>query len=340
MVHKIHDKGKNLTAIVGVLCIVIGLSRLFETDVILAAMALGMMLINLAPHRSRDTFGIIEKFSPPIYTLFFVFVGARLSITGMSTWMWVIAAVYVLGRSVGKILGSNLGARWAGATPVVRKYLGLCLFSQAGVAIGLSILASMRFADLTVAGVSLGNAVIMIVTATTFLVQMVGPSAVKYAVTQAGECGLNVTEEDLLQSYSVGDVMDASVPAFSAQTRVSDLFVRLPETKAMSFCVLDDRHRVIGIVTMEDLKQCLAEPSMAAWMVAFDLMQPAPDRLQSDTSLPDALRHMQETGLECLPVVTDGDPAVYIGLIERQAVMRKVNQEVWRRRRAAEAQTV
>jgi Kef-type K+ transport system membrane component KefB len=93
LVRKTHDKGKNLTSIVGILALVIGLSRLLETDVILAAMAFGMTLINLAPHRSRDTFGILEKFSPPIYTLFFVFVGARLSITGMSGWMWAIAGV-------------------------------------------------------------------------------------------------------------------------------------------------------------------------------------------------------------------------------------------------------
>ncbi|MBT3294627.1 MAG: sodium:proton exchanger [Verrucomicrobia bacterium] len=336
LVHKTHDKGKNLTSIIGVLSIVIGLSRWLEVDVILAAMALGMMLINLAPHRSRDTFGIIEKFSPPIYTLFFVFVGARLSFTGMSGWMWGIAVIYVVGRTIGKIMGANLGARWAGATVAVRKYLGLCLFSQAGVAIGLAILASMRFADITVGGVSLGNAIIMIVTATTFLVQIVGPPAVKLAVTRAGECGLNVTEEDLLQSYIIGDVMDASAPAFPAHTRVADLFCRIPDSKAMSFCVTDDKQRVVGIVTMEELKQCLAEPSMNDWMMAFDLMRPAPDQLQAGTSLPDALQHMQETGLECLPVVSAGDPATYIGLIERQAVMRKVTQEVWRRRKVAD----
>ncbi len=339
LVHKTHDKGKNLTAIIGVLSVVIGLSRWLGVDVILAAMSLGMVLINLAPHRSRDTFGIIESFSPPIYTLFFVFVGARLSITGMSGWMWAVAGVYVIGRTVGKMAGANLGARWAGATAAVRENLGLCLFSQAGVAIGLAILAGMRFADLTVGGVSLGNAIIMIVTATTFLVQVVGPPAVKFAVTRAGECGLNVTEEDLLQSYTVGDVMDSAAPAFPANTRVSDLFTRIPDTKAMSFCVTDDKQRVIGIVTMEELKQCLAEPSMTGWVMAFDLMRPAPDQLQADTSLPDALQHMRDTGLECLPVVASGDPAVYIGLIERQAVMRKVTQEVWRRRRAADIES-
>ena len=336
LVRKTHDKGKNLTSIVGVLALVIGLSHLLGTDVILAAMAFGMTLINLAPHRSHDTFGIIEKFSPPIYTLFFVFVGARLSIAGMSGWMWLIAGVYVVGRTLGKMAGANLGARWAGATESVRKYLGLCLFSQAGVAIGLSILASMRFADQTVGGVSLGNAIIMIVTATTFFVQVIGPPAVKYAITKAGERGLNVTEEDLLQSYKVSDVMDSTAPAFPAQARVTDMFRRIPDTDAMSFCVLDENRCVIGIVTMEELKQCLADPSMAGWVVAFDLMRPAPDKLLPDTSLPDALRHMRETGLECLPVVAAAEPGAYLGMIEMQAVTRKVTQEVLRRRRAAE----
>ncbi|NQU38965.1 MAG: cation:proton antiporter [Lentisphaerae bacterium] len=339
LIRKTHDKGKTLTSIIGILALVIGLSRLLETDLILAAMTFGMTLINLAPHRSRDTFGIIEKFSPPIYTLFFVFVGARLSISGMSGWMWTIAAVYVVGRTMGKLLGANLGARWAGATESVRKYLGLCLFSQAGVAIGLSILASMRFGDQSIGGVSLGNAIIMIVTATTFLVQVIGPPSVKYAVTKAGERGLNVTEEDLLESYTVSDVMDLKAPAFPAQARVSEVFRSIPDCDSMSFCVLDDAKAVIGIVTMDELKQCLADPSMAGWVVVFDLMRPAPDKLLPGDRLPDAMRHMQETGLSCLPVVTDDEAAAYVGMIEMQAVTRKVTQEVLRRRGIADGVT-
>ena len=130
--------------------------------------------------------------------------------------------------------------------------------------------------------------------------------------------------------------MDAQAPAFPAQARVADVFQSIPDCDALSFCVLDDARSVIGIVTMDELKQCLADPAMAGWVVVFDLMRPAPDKLLPAARLPDAMRHMQETGLECLPVVTDDDDATYVGMIEMQAVMRQVTQEVLRRRSVAD----
>jgi Kef-type K+ transport system membrane component KefB len=187
LMRRLTGPDKALTLIVGALALLLGVAIAVDVDVILAAMVLGMTLVNLAPHRSRETFGIMEQFSPPIYALFFVFVGARLTVTGMPGWMWVLAVTYVAGRTMGKMLGANLGARWGKAPESVRKYLGLCLFSQAGVAIGLSILAGIRFSETALGDQSLGSTIVLIVTATTFLVQIIGPPAVKIAVKKGGE---------------------------------------------------------------------------------------------------------------------------------------------------------
>ena len=70
------------------------------------------------------------------------------------------------------------------------------------LAMGLAILASDRF------GGSMGTAIITIVTATTFFVQVIGPPCVKLAVQRAGEVGLNVTEEDLLAAHTAADMAD------------------------------------------------------------------------------------------------------------------------------------
>ncbi len=337
LVRRIHDHGKHLTFIVGVLTLVLGLSMMLKLDVILAAMALGATLVNLAPNRSRETFEIAERFAQPIYVLFFVFVGARLAVHGLSGLMWGLAAAYVVGRSAGKFLGAYLGARWARASAPIRRYLGLCLFSQAGVAIGLAIMASLRFGEQQLGGVAMGDAIIMIVTATTFVVQLVGPTCVKLAVTKAGERGLNMTEKDLLHALKLDDVRDPDVPAFSTNTRVFDMMRRIADTDAMHYAVLDEKGRVIGRVALDSLKKCLADLEMGAWLLAADLMEPARESVQVDTPLAEAVQRLRDAGLEAVPVVS-GEDQHYEGMLELRTCEKYISREFLRLRQQSETE--
>ncbi len=323
-----HDKA--LTFTIGSLAIVIGLGIWLEVDLILAAMALGMVLANLAPRRSQESFQIVERFAPPIYVLFFVIVGARLDMGGMSAWMWTLGGVYVAGRTIGKMLGANLGARWAGSAESVRKYLGLCLFSQAGVAIGLAILASVHLPP------QIGNVVILTVTATTFLVQIIGPTSVKIAVRRAGEVGLNVTEEDLIAAYSVGDVMDGQAPTFPRHTTIARILPVVSQTDTTTYPVTDEDGRLAGLLTLDHLKASFAGEGMSQWLVAFDLMEPVPDRATESMPLKEAFTRMQEQGLEYLPVVRSENDPTLLGVLEARAVNRFLSREVLRRRQLAD----
>ena len=87
-------------------------------------------------------------------------------------------------------------ARWGGAQPTVRNNLGLGLLSQAGVAIGLALNSASRFGAYGDAGQALGALVINVVTATTFVVQIIGPVCVKLAISRAGEIGRATLEHD------------------------------------------------------------------------------------------------------------------------------------------------
>ncbi|HDY64976.1 MAG TPA: CBS domain-containing protein [Phycisphaerae bacterium] len=334
-----RDHDKALTFILGTLAVVIGMAMAAKVDIILAAMALGMALVNLVPHRSRESFQIVERFAPPIYVLFFVIVGARLSVGHMHGWMWMLGGVYVIGRTGGKLLGAFLGARWAKAGQVVRRYLGLCLFSQGGVAIGLAILASDSFPP------EIGNAVIMIVTATTFLVELIGPPCVKVAVDKAGEVGLNVTREDLIKSYTVADVMNRQATCFAEGDTFAKITRTLGETDAMTFPVVDAEHGLLGIITIQDLKQGLGRAHLADLLVAFDLMQPVIDTATETTPLSEAMTRMYEQNLEYLPVVAaDGgtapkggvkQPPRMVGLLERRGIDRMLSSEMIRRQKTA-----
>jgi hypothetical protein len=103
--------------------------------------------------------------------------------------MGLLGVVYVVLRSSGKFLGAWIGGTLGKAEPAVRDNLGLGLLSQAGVAIGLALASASRFAGYGEEGQALGSLVINVITATTFVVQIMGPVCVKLAISRAGEIG-------------------------------------------------------------------------------------------------------------------------------------------------------
>jgi Kef-type K+ transport system membrane component KefB len=327
---------RNITLSLGILSLVLGLAIWLELDAILTAMALGASLTNLLPGHGKPVFRAVERITPPVYALFFVLVGARLSVHGLSWWMWMIAIAYVGGRTIGKMSGAYLGGRWAGFPPAIRKYLGLCLFSQAGVAIGLSMLAAMRFHDVMINGVSLGNTIALVVTATTFLVQIVGPPCVKLAVEKVGEVGLNFDINDLLVAYTVGDAMEKP-RVFNSGDRIRDLLQSASISESSSFPILDREDNILGVVTLDSLKRCFADMAMNEWLLASDIMDEVTFSLKADTPLADALDKMKQRDLECVPVVKSEGDRNYLGMLEMRAVNRKINRELERRRKMAEA---
>jgi Kef-type K+ transport system membrane component KefB len=163
-----------------------GLAATFNLSLILANMALGMTLVNIAPFASRRAVQAMSGFTPPVYVLFFVLVGARLELLALPS-MGFVGLLYIAGRTAGKWGGAYLGGCVAGAELVIRRFLGMGLFSQAGVAIGLALSFYNELAPLGGDAAALGLKAISIITATTFVVQIAGPPFVKKAIFAAGE---------------------------------------------------------------------------------------------------------------------------------------------------------
>lgn len=180
---------------IGFVFLGVGLSEAFGFSLILTTMILGMVVVNRCPEHGRHIRYTIEQAGPVIYVLFFTLVGARFQV-GLLPSMGLLGVVYVLLRSGGKFFGAWLGGTVGGAEPVVRKNLGLGLLSQAGVAVGLALSSAKRFSVYGEEGQALGALIIGVITATTFVVQIVGPICVKFAISRAGEIGQATLEHD------------------------------------------------------------------------------------------------------------------------------------------------
>lgn len=173
----------------------VGLSEALGFSLILTTMIMGTVVVNRRPEHSRYIRHTIEQAGPVIYVLFFALVGARFQIKLLPA-MGLMGIAYVVLRTSGKFLGAWLGGAVGGAEPAVRNNLGLVLLSQAGVAIGLALASADRFGAYGQEGQRLGDLVINVITATTFIVQIVGPICVKLAIRRAGEVGQAVVEDD------------------------------------------------------------------------------------------------------------------------------------------------
>ena len=331
IMRKSSTQEQTLAVALGVLLLCIGLAVKFDMDVILVTMATGITVANRAPLRSKELLRHLKNFSTPIYVLFFVLVGARLGLGSMPSWLWWIIGVYVAGRSAGKMAGAWLGATVSHAEPVVRKYCGSSLFAQGGVAIGLSIMASQHLMTIQVAdGLSLGDTIIFGVTATTFIVQILGPPLVKLSARLAGEIGRDISEADIIDRLTVKDVMQGEFASVHPGASLREVFATF-STSDMPFIPVTDRDGTLaGTVSVDQLKESIDDQSCWDWLVASDIMVPPGEHLTTDQPLKKALAVMNQIHRDQLPVVSVTAPGTLLGIVDGKTVSRHVRQEMIR----------
>ena len=332
VVKLIKEYDKALTFTIASVLLVIGLSVALRLNSILAAMALGVTIANFPRiGKKRSTFELVEKFAPPIYVLFFVLAGAHLRLAEITGWMLAMVLAYLICRTAGKLLGSWFGAKMSGATDVVRKYLGLCLLSQAGVAIGLAIISSQIFPG------QIGHTIIMVVMTTTFVVEIAGPIFVKHGVKRAGEIGLNITEEDLMRTYNVADVMDKQLPIISGAASLAEITRIFGNTDSFYYPVVDDKKNLIGAITIDGIRNTLATSEANDWLVAFDIMGPVITKTTPEVPLGQAFEKIRKLDIEYLSVVAASDDDTFLGVLNYRAVRRRLSAEILERQRKADS---
>lgn len=329
LIHRLYNQEQILATAISLLLLCIWLAVLIDMDIILLTMAMGITLVNKAPRRSKKLLGLIKSFSTPLYVLFFVLVGARLSLGKMPSWLWAIIIVYVLGRSFGKFFGSVIGGKMSGAPVVVRKYAGLGLFAQGGVAIGLSIMASQHLQSIEVAdGLFLGDVIIFGVTATTFLVQLIGPPSVKLAVKLADEIGKDITPEDVIKNWKVKDILSKEIEPIPESTLLSRVIHSFSRTENMYHPVINEKNQVVGIITFNELRNIMLDPDSWNWLVAMDISSPVKEFVYENDPLEKAIRLFNQLGSEYLPVLSDPESREFSGNADNKHIQQRINQHI------------
>lgn len=328
VVKNLQEEYGILTFSVGLILLILGIANLLEMDILLSSMTAGIIVSNYIPRKSKEVSGLLGKITPPIYILFFTLFGAKLDIGHLTFPIVIIAAIYLAGRTLGKGLGANIGGRISKAPETVRKYLPFCLFSQAGVAIGLSIMVSHQFPG------NIGNTVAVVITTTTFIVQLIGPISTKWAVKKAEEIGLNITEDDIIRESKAKDLMDKNIPLIYENMNLKGILEIFSETDNLYYPVVNQTGKLEGVLTVDNIKNSLMTSNLEWFLLAFDLMEPAVATVGSQTEMTEVMEILNRKNLEYLPV-TSGDNKV-LGFIERRAMNRKISTMIIERQQKAE----
>lgn len=162
----------------GVVLLCGGVALWLEVSYLLAAMVLGAVVANLAHHHKRP-FHAIEGIEWPFMILFFVLAGASLRVESLAG-VGVLGLAYVILRTMGRFLGAWAGAALSGAGPLYRRWMGMALLPQAGVALGMALVATQRFPEL--------SAIILpVVVGATVVFEAIGPVLTRWALVRVGE---------------------------------------------------------------------------------------------------------------------------------------------------------
>ena len=183
LITNFEDKTKKVLTVVSTIVGATAISLYFHLSPLITSMAIGFAYRNY----SRKNLGIsnyLETLTIPLYAVFFILAGTEIKFSSIaSTGFLIIAAVYTITRVIGKIGGSSLAASMAGASDKIKKYVGLGLLPQSGVAIALAYSVQRQYS----ANPQVGLLVFNIILFTSVLTEVFGPLATKYALFKSGE---------------------------------------------------------------------------------------------------------------------------------------------------------
>lgn len=172
------SRANRLTLVICAVLLGTALADLLGLSSLLLCMMIGAMVANLYDDLDK-LLDVVDHWTPPLFLLFFVLSGADLDLSVLPQ-VGLMGVLYLVFRSMGKYLGARIGSSLVGFEPNVRKYLGVALLPQAGVAIGMTTIAAVELPQY-------GGQIRAVILCATLIYELIGPVLTKIVLTRAGE---------------------------------------------------------------------------------------------------------------------------------------------------------
>lgn len=172
-----RSQDSKLIIVVALLVGLAGLCGVLDISPLLCCMMFGATYRNFT--KDKEIFNQLSNFTPPIMATFFVVSGMNLNLSALTS-IGVIGVIYFLIRVVGKYAGAYLGSLITKRSKEEKRFLGLALMPNAGVAIGLAFLSQRMFPG------DMGNTLLTIILASSVMYELIGPVCAKASLYLSG----------------------------------------------------------------------------------------------------------------------------------------------------------
>lgn len=173
-----HSRANRLMICIAAVMLGVGIAQQFGLSHLLLCMSIGAVYVNLRDD-AIQTLEQSESWTPPLFMLFFVISGADLNVAVLPS-LGLLGVVYIITRVLGKYFGAFIGCTISKTSHKIRKYLGMSLIPQAGVAIGIAQLVVKELPEY-------GASIQAVILCATLIYELIGPVVTKYSLIKAGE---------------------------------------------------------------------------------------------------------------------------------------------------------
>ncbi|HEO64500.1 MAG TPA: CBS domain-containing protein, partial [Spirochaetes bacterium] len=352
----LEKSGELLLVVLSGIALNIGIAFLLDrhgilhVDHLLANLFMGMTLINSST-KGEASFKAVKNVDLPIYVLFFVLAGANLHVNQLWTG-GILFVIYVIGRTAGKFMGSNIGVRFVGLTQKLGRNVGYGLLPQAGVAIGLAYI--LKSEDPV-----MGDTLSIVILSSVMVFELVGPLFTRHAIVKGGEVKEISLSKRLSQSkrrsyhrvlvrlrrslgfprskrarekkITCNDLLRSSVETIPENMPFDEVLKFASHCKYDHFPVINDDHLLVGTISYAEIRDYLLDPEFSHLVIASDIMRENPPTAYPQDSLQKLLIlfHASNDDLDYLPVIDDQDMPHIIGMVTQKDVIsafRKLNK--------------
>lgn len=328
-----------LVLLVATATFLLGVCETFDIPYMLTFLVMGVTVANTSDRKGKIV-DELDHLSGLLAVLFFAVHGTGLDVNAFVE-VGKIGAVYIACRFAGKWFGVYATARATRQPTEVRRWLGSCLFPQAGAAIALATIAVHR-------DPLLGKPIQDIILGSVVVFEVIGPLFIRQSLLRTGEVPLaqaihHTSSTPLHQARSVADRFRAAlaraVPTSSttSKVKVSDLLrkskgihqsanfdaviAHIEQSHDNTYPVVDDRMRVVGLIRYPLLSNVMFDNRLASIVCAEDLATEPSEFLHPDEPATHAFELFQTETDDCIPVVTRDKPQELLGVVRRSDVM-------------------
>ncbi len=223
-----------------------GIADLVGVSHLLACLFLGVTMVNLAPQKEEIGHRVFVNFEPAVLAVFFTLAGFELDF-GFLAQGWYLVALFVVARLIGKVVSGILAMRMAKGTQNVRRYLGLGLIPQAGVAVGLLL----QLGENPVFG-EISQLILAVGVTAVAINEIIGPLTTRFALQKSGNAGMDrarlidfIHEENIVTDFvaetkeeALRQLIDLMVSSHGVQMNKKEFLTDVMEReKIMSTCI-------------------------------------------------------------------------------------------------------